>query len=491
MIVPAEANASNWLWPVAGYTNVYSGYGNRVRNGKTEFHHGIDIQSSGISGKAFRAAKRGQAHFYKNHAGFGNYVIIDHWNGEFSLYAHASKLAFSGSKNVAQGDVIGYVGSTGDSSGPHLHFEIRVKDNYNSKKDYAGGFLNYRSINTNPSSRSYIYSIPAPAPAPAPATPAPTNPAPTKQWGPWSGWSTTKPTASDIVQVESKTQYRLGRFTCPGCYYRSPWWNINCPGCNRYIPESTWSVLWVDQPASKMDMRKCVSANHWGVVVNGSWWFVGRAWQQTRTVFRSRTLLDNTASNDQADTPNPALTDSTPADSTPNTTTSAVPAPNTSPEQVTTPAPAAPAPTPPAATPAPATPAPTPPVATPAPATPAPTPSPTPVPTWGLWSSWSTTKINASDTVRVETKTQYRLGRFTCPGCSYRSPWWNINCPGCGKYIPENSWSTSWVDQPASQMDRRNCISSNHWGVVTDSGWWFVERASQQTRTMFRSQTLG
>lgn len=110
---------------------------------------------------------------------------------------------------------------------------------------------------------------------------------------------------------------------------------------------------------------------------------------------------------------------------------------------------------------------------------------------YGAWSEWSTTKPQASATVQVQSKTQYRLGRFRCPKGDYDSPIWNIKCPNDGTYIPESSWQERWVDQPSDQMDRRNCISAVHWGVVIDGwDWWFCERSGQPTRTVYSSRSL-
>ena len=110
---------------------------------------------------------------------------------------------------------------------------------------------------------------------------------------------------------------------------------------------------------------------------------------------------------------------------------------------------------------------------------------------YGDWSEWTTTKPQTSTAVQVQSKTQYRLGRFTCPKGDYDSPVWNIKCPNDGTYIPESSWQECWVDQPADQMDRRNCISSAHWAVVIDGwDWWFCERSGQPTRTVYRSRSL-
>jgi uncharacterized protein YjdB len=156
LITPvAEASGGPWLWPVDGFRTISSVFGPRGSG----HHNGIDIAGSGINGRPFRAARGGTAHAFFNHSSLGNYIIINHWDGYFSLYAHASSLNFTGQRNVVQGEVIGRVGSTGNSTGPHLHFEIRHKSNYNSSRDTVRNFWSYTPINTNLSSMTYIYRL--------------------------------------------------------------------------------------------------------------------------------------------------------------------------------------------------------------------------------------------------------------------------------------------------------------------------------------------
>ncbi|MBQ1507547.1 MAG: peptidoglycan DD-metalloendopeptidase family protein [Ruminococcus sp.] len=89
------------------------------------FHYGIDIAGGGDYGQPILASDSGTVVFsgYDN-SGYGNYVIIDHGNGYKTLYGHACELAVSTGEYVAQGQTIAYIGSTGFSTGPHLHFEI-------------------------------------------------------------------------------------------------------------------------------------------------------------------------------------------------------------------------------------------------------------------------------------------------------------------------------------------------------------------------------
>ena len=106
------------VWPVRG--SVTSGFGQRWGR----LHAGIDIGAG--TGTPIRASKAGEVIFAGSMSGYGNCVIIDHGGGLSTLYAHQSRIATGDGATVGQGDVIGYVGSTGHSTGPHLHFETRV-----------------------------------------------------------------------------------------------------------------------------------------------------------------------------------------------------------------------------------------------------------------------------------------------------------------------------------------------------------------------------
>ena len=72
-----------------------------------------------------------------SHWSYGNYVVIDHGGGYSTLYAHASSLAVSRGQHVNQGVVIAYIGSTGRSTGPHLHFEVRVNGNTQNPSNWV------------------------------------------------------------------------------------------------------------------------------------------------------------------------------------------------------------------------------------------------------------------------------------------------------------------------------------------------------------------
>lgn len=132
------------LWPaVRGFSYISSDYGWRF--GGTDFHTGIDLAGlnaagSGIYGQPILAAASGKVIYsqtsYVQGRGYGIYLMIDHGSGISTLYGHCSRLAVSTGDTVSRGEVIGYVGSTGWSTGPHLHFEVRVNGSYTNPWPY-------------------------------------------------------------------------------------------------------------------------------------------------------------------------------------------------------------------------------------------------------------------------------------------------------------------------------------------------------------------
>jgi murein DD-endopeptidase MepM/ murein hydrolase activator NlpD len=115
---PVQGASGGWIWPVNGTLSSPFGY----RWGR--MHEGIDI--SVPEGTPIRSAKAGSVILAAYTGGYGNYTCVDHGGGLSSCYAHQSSYAVSPGDSVAQGAVIGYSGNTGSSTGPHLHFEIRV-----------------------------------------------------------------------------------------------------------------------------------------------------------------------------------------------------------------------------------------------------------------------------------------------------------------------------------------------------------------------------
>ncbi len=141
-----DLKEGTFLWPVPGYYYVSSEYG--YRWGK--LHKGLDIAGSGIKGQPITAANSGEVIFVTNGCdhnygkkkscgcggGYGNYCIVDHGGGYTTLYAHATEITVKEGDKVTTGDVLGYVGSTGYSTGWHLHWEIRIDGKAKDPRDY-------------------------------------------------------------------------------------------------------------------------------------------------------------------------------------------------------------------------------------------------------------------------------------------------------------------------------------------------------------------
>ncbi len=117
-------SAAGLIWPVDG--TITSGFGGRSSPGGvgTTYHEGLDIAVP--EGTPIRAAKGGTVVIAAYTGGYGNYTCIDHGGGLSTCYGHQSGYAVSAGQSVDQGQVIGYSGNTGASTGPHLHFEVRV-----------------------------------------------------------------------------------------------------------------------------------------------------------------------------------------------------------------------------------------------------------------------------------------------------------------------------------------------------------------------------
>ena len=120
----AEAAASGFVWPTAGV--VSSGYGNRLHPilGVYRLHAGIDVGNT--HGQPVYAARTGVVVTAGPWGGYGNAVVIDHGSGVSSVYAHLAQVTVRPGTIVRALDLVGNIGSTGLSTGPHLHFEIRL-----------------------------------------------------------------------------------------------------------------------------------------------------------------------------------------------------------------------------------------------------------------------------------------------------------------------------------------------------------------------------
>ncbi len=112
------------IWPVEGYLS--SGFGGRAApfGGKPDFHKGLDIANS--TGTPIRAPAKGVVVSAGWDGAYGNCIIINHGNNLSTRYAHMHELKVKEGQAVSRGDVIGTLGSTGRSTGPHLHYEVRI-----------------------------------------------------------------------------------------------------------------------------------------------------------------------------------------------------------------------------------------------------------------------------------------------------------------------------------------------------------------------------
>lgn len=130
-------SSSGYTWPVPGYYYLSSEW----NENRGSYNHGaIDIAGGGIMGATVVAADKGTVFAVNNSCthnwgkdgscgcggGYGNYVMIDHGNGKVTIYGHLTNAIVSVGQSVSKGQTIGYVGSTGNSTGPHLHFECRL-----------------------------------------------------------------------------------------------------------------------------------------------------------------------------------------------------------------------------------------------------------------------------------------------------------------------------------------------------------------------------
>jgi len=122
--VESEGAAGAFSWPVTGTITSPFGWRSNPFGGSPEFHQGLDIAAP--SGTAVTAAAGGTVIMAQWYGGYGNYILIDHGGGYSTGYGHLSAIYVSNGQSVQRGQAIGAVGSTGQSTGPHLHFEVRI-----------------------------------------------------------------------------------------------------------------------------------------------------------------------------------------------------------------------------------------------------------------------------------------------------------------------------------------------------------------------------
>lgn len=121
----ARSNISNFIWPVRG--RITSPYGTRVISGRKDFHAGIDI--GGPTGTNIVAAESGLVSYTGYMRGYGNIIILSHNQGYSTVYAHNSVNLVKKGQSIKKGSVIAKIGRTGNATGSHLHFEVRLNGN--------------------------------------------------------------------------------------------------------------------------------------------------------------------------------------------------------------------------------------------------------------------------------------------------------------------------------------------------------------------------
>lgn len=136
---------SGYVWPLDGHYVLSSLTGGRIHpvTHLPNYHLGIDVPAP--YGTPIKAARGGIVIVSTRHWSYGNYVVVDHGNGDSTLYAHMSSRSVSVGQTVKQGEVLGMIGSTGSSTGNHLHFEVKV------------GYVRQDPVNYYPKMTFWVY----------------------------------------------------------------------------------------------------------------------------------------------------------------------------------------------------------------------------------------------------------------------------------------------------------------------------------------------
>ena len=132
----AKAERTPSIWPTHGRLTSRFGYRLSPFGRGRQFHAGIDLGAA--RGTPICATAKGTVQFAGYQSGYGYVVYINHGYGYTTVYAHMSKLGTRAGKTVGKGEVIGYVGNSGWSTGPHLHYEVRVNGKPVNPLNYLG-----------------------------------------------------------------------------------------------------------------------------------------------------------------------------------------------------------------------------------------------------------------------------------------------------------------------------------------------------------------
>ena len=134
---------SQFIWPVPSCTLLTSPYGYRIHPilDYERLHAGLDIGAK--FGEEIIAADGGTVLIAEYSDSYGNFVLIDHGDRYSTAYGHMSEIAVEAGQEVKQGELIGYIGSTGWSTGPHLHFEIRLDGERIDPEEFFSGLIHY------------------------------------------------------------------------------------------------------------------------------------------------------------------------------------------------------------------------------------------------------------------------------------------------------------------------------------------------------------
>ena len=133
--VPMTQGSGNMAMPLQAQITSPFGWRKHPIFHMRKFHTGVDL--AGPNHSAIRAADSGNVLYTGWYGGYGKVVIVSHGGGMATLYAHLSRTAVSAGDNVQKGDVIAYEGTTGFSTGPHLHFEVRVNGKPNNPLNFV------------------------------------------------------------------------------------------------------------------------------------------------------------------------------------------------------------------------------------------------------------------------------------------------------------------------------------------------------------------